>query len=126
MSQTSGTKSGVISAQNANPNTGVATANSAVELDLGGKYNYVGIQVTGTYTGALTAQVSVDGSRYESIGGTVVGNSIEDTSVGTAAATIASAAVKVYRLRVSGMNKVRITALAAVTGSANVTLLATN
>lgn len=125
MSQTSGTKKGAITAQNSVPN-GEATANSAVELELGGKYNVLGIQVQGTYTGALSVQFSNDGTRWETVGGTVVGNSIEDTSVGTAAAAIASAAQKIYRIRCGGMNKVRVTALAAVTGQANVTLVATN
>lgn len=123
--QGSGTKTGQITTQNLVP-AGAATAGSAVELELGGKYNFLGIQVTGTYTGALSVQFSVDGTTWVTVGGTVVGNSIEDVSVGTALATIVSAAQGIRRIRCTGMNKVRVTGLAAMTGTANVTLLATN
>jgi len=124
MQSSTGYKSGNITTQNLVPN-GAATANSAVELDLNGSYNTVGIQVTGIYTGALSVQFSIDGTRWETVGGTVVGNSIEDISVGTSAATIASAAIGVRRIRSSGMGKVRVTGLAAMTGTAVVTLVAT-
>lgn len=123
--KSSGTKSGAISTQNLVPN-GAATANSAVQLDLGGAYNTLAIQVTGTYTGALSVQFSQDGSRWETVGGTVVGNAIENIADGTAAATIASAAVGIRRIRCAGMNYVRVTGLAAMTGSAQVTMAATN
>lgn len=125
MNQASGTKSGEITTQNLVP-AGAATAGSAVELELGGKYNFLGIQVTGVYTGALSVQFSVNGTNWITVGGTVVGNSIEDVTAGTAAATIASAAQGIRRIRCTGMNKVRVTGLAAMTGTANVTLLATN
>lgn len=125
MNPASGTKQGTITTQNLVP-AGAATANSAVELELGGKYNFLGIQVTGTYTGALSVQFSVDGNTWVTVAGTVVGNSIEDITVGTAAATIASAAQGIRRIRCTGMNKVRVTGLAAMTGTATVTLLATN
>ena len=125
MNPASGTKQGTITTQNLVP-AGVATANSAVELELGGKYNFLGIQVTGTYTGALSVQFSVDGTNWITVGGTVVGNSIEDVTVGTALATIVSAAQGIRRIRCTGMNKVRVTGLAAMTGTATVTLLATN
>jgi len=120
------TASGHITTQNLVPNgPGVATANSAVELGLAGNADFVGIQVTGTYTGALTVQATVDGTNWYAIGGTVVGNSIEDVEAGTAAATIASAAQKVYRVRAAGYAKIRVTALSAVTGDATVSLIAT-
>lgn len=120
----SGKKTGAITTQNLVP-LGDATPNSAVELSLGGAYKTLGIQVDNTYTGALTLQFCNDGVHWYSVGGTVMGNSIEDVGAGTAAATIASAAKKIYRANVAGMDKVRITALAAVTGQADVTLLAT-
>ncbi len=124
--QSSGYKSGTISAQNSVP-ARVATANSAVELDLGGNYNIVGIQVTGTYAvSALSVQYTIDGTTWVTIAGTVVGNSIEDITAGTAAATIAAAAVGIRRIRSAGMGKIRVTALGAITGSAVVTLVATN
>lgn len=122
--QSSGTKKGAITTQNLVP-LGAATANSAVELDLGGAYKTLGIQVDGTYTGALSVQFSNDGAIWYTVGGTVVGNSIEDVGAGTAAATIASAAKKIYRINCAGMIKARVTALAAVTGQADVTLVAT-
>lgn len=125
MNPASGTKSGTITTQNLVP-AGAATANSAVELELGGKYNFAGIQVTGTYTGALSVQFSVDGVTWVTVGGTVVGNSIEDVTVGTALATIVSAAQGIRRIRCTGMNKMRVTGLAAMTGTATVTLLATS
>lgn len=123
--QSSGSKTGSITTQNLVP-AGVATANSAVELALGGAYNVLGIQVLGTYTGALSVQFSVDGVTWVTVGGTVVGNSIEDISVGTALATIVSAAQGIRRIRCAGMLKARVTALAAVTGTANISLVATN
>lgn len=123
--KSSGFKTGAITTQNLVP-AGVATANSAVELDLGGNYNTVGIQVAGVYTGALSVQYTIDGTNWITVAGTVVGNSIEDITVGTAAATIASAAQGIRRIRSAGMGKIRVTALAAVTGTANITLVATN
>jgi len=122
--QSTGYVTGNISTQNTVP-AGVAPANSAVELDLGGGFNTLGIQVKGTYTGALSVQYTIDGTTWVTVGGTVVGNSIEDLSAGTAAATIASAAVGLRRIRCAGMGKVRVTALAAVTGTAVVSLVAT-
>lgn len=122
----SGYKQGTISVQNAVP-AGAATAGSAVELDLGGKYRTVGIQVTGTYAvSALSVQYTINGTNWITIAGTVVGNSIEDITAGTAAATIAAAAVGIRRINSAGMGKIRVTALGAITGSAVVTLVATN
>lgn len=123
--QSTGYKTGNITAQNSVP-AGVATANSAVELDLGGGFNTLGIQVTGTYAvSALSVQYTIDGTTWITIAGTVVNNSIEDITAGTAAATIAAAAVGIRRIRCAGMGKVRVTALGAITGTAVVTLIAT-
>lgn len=121
MANATGTTQGTISTQNLNPNSGVATPLSSVEVNLQGCCNNLAIQVTGTYTGALSVQVTVDGTNWYAVGGTVVGNSILDVGAGTAAATIASGAQKVYRVPVSGMLKARVTALAAMTGAAVVT-----
>lgn len=123
--QSSGTKQGNITTQNLSAN-GAATAGSAVGLALGGAYNVCGIQVTGTYTGALSVQFSNDGSRWETVAGTVVGNAIELLASGAAAATITSASVGNFRIRCAGFNYIRVTALAAVTGTAVVTMVATN
>lgn len=123
--QSTGYKTGAITTQNLVP-AGVATANSAVELDLGGGFNTVGIQVKGTYAvSALSVQYTIDGTTWVTVGGTVVGNSIEDLSAGTAAATIAAAAVGLRRIRSAGMGKIRVTALGAITGTAVVSLVGT-
>lgn len=123
--QSTGYVTGNIFTQNLVP-AGVATANSAVELDLGGGYNFVGIQVTGTYTGALSVQFSINGTVWVTVAGTVVGNAIEDITAGTALATIVSAAQGIRRIRSTGMGKVRVTGLAAMTGIATVTLVGTS
>lgn len=112
--------SGVISAQNQVP-AGAATANSAVEIDTDGKTTLT-IQTAGTYTGALSVQGAVDASApWVTLGGTPILN--ENT--GATSSTIASAAQSIYQVDVSGFDKVRVTALAAVTGSATISLRAT-
>lgn len=110
------TATGTITTQNSVPN-GAATANSAVELVLNGATS-IAIQTTGTYTGALSVQVTLDGSRWETITGAVVMNMLS----GVAAATIASATVGVFTAPVHGALRARVTALAAVTGTATVTV----
>lgn len=125
MQASSGYAKGNITTQNLVP-AGAATANSAVELDLGGAFNTVGIQVSGVYAvSALSVQYTIDRTNWITVAGTVVGNSIEDITVGTAAATIAAAAVGIRRIRSAGMGKIRVTALGAITGTATVTLVAT-
>lgn len=113
------TASGTITTQNLVPN-GAATANSAVEITLNGMQG-LSIQVTGTYTGALSLQVTNDNSRWETITQTAIVNTI----TGVPAATIASAAVGVFEARVGGFLKARVSGLAAVTGTATVTLRGT-
>jgi hypothetical protein len=110
--------SGDITTQNLVPN-GAATANSAVEITLFGM-STLAIQVRGTYTGVLSIQVTVDNLRWETITSSVFLNSI----TGTASATIPSAANGIYQMDVSGYLKARITGLAAMTGTANITLRA--
>lgn len=112
------TASGNITTQNLVPN-GAATAGSAVEITLNG-LSTLAIQVTGTYTGALSIQVTNDDSRWETITASNIINSI----TGVASATIASAAIGVFQIDLSGFLKARITGLAAMTGTATVTLRA--
>lgn len=109
---------GNITTQNLSP-TGVATANSAVEIDLQGA-SQLAIQTTGTYTGALSLQVTNDGLRWETVTTTLINNFI----AGTWSATISSGTIGVFIVDVSSFYKARITALAAVTGTATVTLRA--
>lgn len=110
------TATGTITTQNLVPN-GAATANSAVELTLNGAAA-MSIQVTGTYTGALSVQFTLNGTRWETVTGAIVTNILS----GVGAATIASATVGVFVVPVHGAQRARVTGLAAVTGTATVTL----
>lgn len=113
-----GSASGNITTQNLVP-AGTATAGSAVELTVTG-HGVVNIQVTGTYTGALSLQYTVDGSTW------VTNSSLTFINVNTGAVTttIASAATGIFMADCAGFTKVRVTALAAVTGTAVVTMKA--
>lgn len=114
------TASGNITTQNSNPNSGAATAGSTVALtSLNGK-GTVTIGVQGTYTGALTPQVSVDGSNWVAL------NQIVNVNTGVYSATISSAAVGAWQADIAGCANFRISANAAVTGTAVVTLQATD
>ena len=107
---------GAITTQNLVPNgPAAATAGSAVELDVLGM-DKIAIQVVGTYTGALTLQGTVDGVNWITFGGTPVTN----INTGVAAANIASATQGIFMATIGGMKKVRVTGLAAMTGSAAV------
>lgn len=103
-----------ITTQNLAP-TGTATANSAAELPGLMDEGEVAIQVTGTYTGALTPQGTVDGSTWVDLSG------VTDAATGTSSATIASGATGIYRADTSGLAAFRLSANAAVTGTATVT-----
>jgi len=107
-----------ITTQNLVP-AGVATANSAVEITLRGAAS-IGVQVTGVYTGALSLQVTIDGTNWITVGGTPLLN----VNTGGLLASITSALQSVFQADVGGFQKARITALAAVTGTATVTLRA--
>ena len=76
------------------------------------------VQVTGTYTGALSAQASLDGTNWVTLSG------LMNVNTGAFAATITSAATGIYQVETAGFQQVRITALAAVTGAATVQLRA--
>lgn len=108
-----------ITTQNLNPNSGAATANSTVSVALAGD-STVSIQVTGTYTGALTPQVTVDGSNWVALGSVGLVN----VNTGAYSATIASAATGIFQAEVTGYAQFRISANAAVTGTATVTIRA--
>jgi len=97
-----------------------ATANSAVVLPVEGPYSVLAIQTVGTYTGALTVQGSVDGLNWVSY----AGSQILNMNTGLYLATITSALQSTFQVDISGMKYVRVTALAAVTGSVRVALAA--
>ena len=80
------------------------------------------VQVTGTYTGALSAQVTVDNATWVTLGGTPFLNA----NTGVFSATIPSAATGVYQLDAAGFKQIRITGLAAMTGTAVVSMQASN
>lgn len=109
-----------ISTQNLVP-AGVATAGSAVEISLNGDATLT-TQITGTYTGALSLQVTVNGTTWVTVGGTPFIN----LNTSTYLATITSALTSVFQSEVAGFIKARITALAAVTGTATVNLQASS
>lgn len=120
-SQTDITATGNITTQNLVP-AGTATANSAVQTaNLTGMAS-ASVQVTGTYTGALSAQGMVDGSTWVTLGGTPFLN----INTGVYSATIASAATGIFQLDIAGFKQFRITGLAAMTGTATVTIQCSN
>lgn len=113
------TATGTITTQNLVP-AGVATAGSAVELELGNQ-SALSIQITGTYTGVLSVQTTVNGTTWITISDAT---SLTNYATGVQSATIASATQATFTLGVEGIAKVRVTGLAAVTGTATVFLKA--
>ena len=113
------TASGNITTQNLVP-SGVATANSAVEITMNGCNNLL-VQVTGTYTGALSVQLTLDGTIWA----TNTISFIQSHTTATYLATITSALTGTFEIPIGSFLKVRISANAAVTGTATVTLRAT-
>lgn len=108
--------SGSITTQNLNPNSGAATAGSTVALTSLNGFGTVSIGVQGTYTGALTPQVSMDGTNWVAL------NLIVNVNTGAYAATVTSAATGVWQADIAGCPNFRISANAAVTGTAVVTV----
>lgn len=109
-----------ITTQNLVP-AGTATAASAVELACNNKAGAT-VQVTGTYTGALSLQGTVDGSTWVT---SANGNTFTAYNNVSPTATIASASQNIFKVSCDGLKKIRVTALAAVTGTAAVTINAT-
>lgn len=108
--------SGNITTQNLNPNSGTATVGSTVALTGLNGVSGVTIQVTGTYTGALTIQGSVDGVNWVALVNVYnIGTNVWST-------TISSATVGLFSVSTAGLPNVRVTALAAMTGTAAVTI----
>ena len=107
---------GSITTQNLVP-AGVATTGSAVEI-FTNSIGTVTIQVTGTYTGALSPQVTTDGTTWITQGGGI----LENMATNGFSATIPSGSTGIWQIEVNGHKKFRITGLAAVTGTAVITL----
>lgn len=112
------TATGAITTQNLNPNSGTATAASTISVVLDGQAT-VGVQVTGVYTGALTPQVTVDNANWIAVA------SLTNANTNVTSATITSATVGIFQVPVTGYKAFRISANAAVTGTATVSLRAT-
>lgn len=110
------TTSGSITTQNLTP-TGTATAGSAVELALNDQ-GTVNVQVTGTYTGALSVQGTVNGSTWVTLSGLLNINN------GVMFVSIVSATQGIFQIESSAFSVIRVTALAAVTGTASISLRA--
>ncbi len=113
------TATGTITTQNLVP-AGTATANSAVELELQ-NHSMASIQITGTYTGVLSIQTTINGSVWATVSNAVT---LKNLITGANSATIASATQGQFGLAVDGISKIRVTGLAAVTGTATVTIRA--
>lgn len=110
---------GNITTQNLVP-AGTATANSAV---LSGTLNGHGtatVQVTGTYTGALSLQGTTNNSTWV----TISFGTFANVNTGAVTTTITSAATGIYQVDCSGFQQIRVTGLAAMTGTATVTIRA--
>ena len=110
---------GTITTQNLNPSTGVATIGSTVEVVLNNATS-IAVQTVGTYTGALSLQVTADGTNWVTLGGVPLLN----VNTGGLLATITSALQGAFQANVGGFLKARITALAAMTGSVAVNVRA--
>lgn len=115
---TDGTGSGNITTQNLVP-AGTATVGSAVEITVSAGYDTLVTQTTGTYTGALSLQGTVDGTTWITFGSASV---FYRQSTGVFNGTIGSAVQDIFQSNISGMTKVRVTALATVSGTAVVSL----
>jgi hypothetical protein len=111
------TATGNITTQNLVP-AGTATAGSALLSGTLNGQTTLTVQVTGTYTGALSIQGTVDNTNWVTIGGVPFIN----VNTGAYSATIASGTAGIFQTDCAGFTQVRITGLAAMTGTAVVTM----
>lgn len=115
--RTLGYVTGSITTQNLVP-AGVATAGSVVEIPTYGAASLV-IQITGTYTGALSLQFTTDGTNWITC---ATGQCLTNLNSGAMTSTIASAAVGIFQAGIAGVTRVRVSGLATITGTVVVTL----
>jgi hypothetical protein len=98
---------------------GACTTGGCVEIDVANR-GAVTVQVTGAYTGALSGQATTDGVTWVTL---AASGSFTNVASGATSATITSASTGLYRVAgVVGALRFRIAALAAVTGTATITL----
>ena len=112
-----------ITAVNANPNSGVPTANSfdMVDLRVGdGGMDTVSVQVTGTFVATLVVQVSNDGNNWVTMGGTPLIN------VGGGSNQASITAAGVFQVDVAGFRFVRVSCSAFTSGTAVVSVVASD
>ena len=109
--------SGNITTQNLSP-TGTGTAGSFIGYTNLNSTGSISFQVTGTYTGALTPQFSNDGTNWITPADALIKNIA--TTVYTP--TLTSGTTGLFSISLSGFLFFRIVALAAVTGTAIITM----
>ena len=114
------TATGNITTQNLNLG-GAATTGSAVEIDTDNK-GTVTIQVTGTYTGTLVAQVTTNGTDW--ITQSADNAALLRMSDGVPQSSIPSGMNDIWQVEANGHSKFRITATGVVTGTAAITVRA--
>lgn len=98
----------------------VPTPNSAIGYTSMDGVGDITFQVFGTYTGALTPQVTLDGTNWVDMGP----SSLLNIGTGVYSQTVASATQGIFQVDVSGFMAFRLAAKAAVTGAANITMRA--
>ena len=76
----------------------------------------VGVQITGTWTGTLSFEGTIDGTNF---------GAIQATRYGTGATASSTTENSMWRAEVVGLTSFRVRASAAMTGSAVVTIVAT-
>lgn len=121
VTQTDVSATGNITTQNL-VSAGTATAGSAVLTGSLTGVSVLTVQVTGTYTGALSIQGTVDNATWVTL--VQPSGVFTNLNTGVQSATIPSAATSIYQVSIGGLKNARITGLAAVTGTAVVTLRA--
>jgi hypothetical protein len=119
VSASDATAAGLIDSINANTTGGPPTPRSTVMIALNG-HACVTFQVTGVYTGALTPQISNNGVNWVTMGFTC----LTSLSANGLTATVTSGTTGAFVVNVAGFGFFRLSANAAVTGSAVVTMRA--
>jgi hypothetical protein len=100
--------------------TGSITTNTpgpgnVIALTAARNYDVAGVGVTGTWTGTLTFEGSVDGTNYVAMAATpLVGGAVVSTTTGNGA----------WRCNLAGLAAMRLRGSAAMTGTAVVTIMA--
>ena len=109
---------GAITTQNLNPLTGTPTPGSSVQIAVNGQASLL-VSVQGTYTGGLSIQGSEDNNTWTT---STNAFALRTSATGAAAATIASAAAGNFEVSAVPYKYMRVTSLAAFTGTANIIL----